>query len=73
LLGARELDVAEHHTGQFVWALGVRVGQGHGHVQVGGARIEARVEDRLVKARVARVQDRVGAQSLDQGHQGGAV
>ena len=38
----------------------MRMGQRHRHVEVGHARVEAGVEDRLVEARVAGVQHRVG-------------
>ena len=69
LLAARELHVAEHHPGQLMRALGVRMGERHRHVQVGGARLEGSVEDRLVEARIAGVQDGIGAHPLDQLHE----
>jgi len=46
----------------------VRLGERHGHVQVGDARLEAGVEDRLVEDRVDRVQDRVRLRLADQAH-----
>ena len=66
LLVAGELAIAEHLAGQLVGPLRVRVGERHGHVQVGHAGLEGGVEDRLVEARVARVEHRVGPHA---GHQ----
>ncbi len=58
-----ELVVAELDARQLVRALGVRLGEGHRHVEVRDARLEARVEDRHVEERVDGVQHRVGAAS----------
>ena len=66
LLVARQLYVAEHLPRQLVGALRVRVRQRHRHVQIGRPSREAGVEDRLVEARIAGVQDRVRAHPLDQ-------
>ena len=57
---AGELVVAEHLPRQLVRALGVGLRERHRHVQVRDPRLEGRVEDRLVEARVAGVQHGVG-------------
>ncbi len=67
LVRSRELFVAELDAGQLVRPLGVRVGQGHRHVQVVGPGRGAAVEDRHDEARVDGVED-VGRSGLaDQG------
>ncbi len=66
---ARELVLAEHHPRQLVRTLLVGLRERHRHVQVRHPRLERRREDRLVEARVARVQHRVRLDPLDQRHQ----
>ena len=56
-----ELRVAELHARELVRPLGVRGRQRHRHVEVGAAGLEGGREDRRVEARVAGVQERVGA------------
>jgi hypothetical protein len=70
---ARELLVAELHPRQLVRPLGMRARQRHRHVQVGAARRPRRGEDRRVQARVAGVEDRVGALGAGEVDDGGLV
>ncbi len=63
---ALELVVAELDADLLVRVRGVRLGEGHRHVEVRGAGVEARVEDRDVEERVDGVQDGVGARLPDQ-------
>ena len=45
------------------------MGERHRHVEIGDLRVERRAEDRLVEARVARVEHRVGPDATDQLHE----
>jgi hypothetical protein len=63
---ALELVVAELDADLLVRPRRMRLGERHGHVEVGHARFEARVEDGDVEQRIDRVQDRVRPRLADQ-------
>jgi hypothetical protein len=61
-----ELVVAEFHADLLVRPRGMRLGEGHRHVEVRRTGLEARVEDGGVEDGIDRVQDRVGASLVNQ-------
>ncbi len=70
LLSGRELGVAELLPHELVRPLGVRAGEGHGHVEVGAASPLGRGEQGRVEPRIAGVEERVGALGLEEGDHG---